>query len=145
MDNSNFDTYHAETQNPTRYQFKSLAQKADDTEASEEITANAEASAGSIAGGAVGSPDKSYLKPYNHDEHAWTPTQEPLQNEKAWDAETKAPTGYQARHGALSQVNDEDHLYRRSAWTDDQMDNSNYNTYHAETQNPTRYQFKSLA
>jgi hypothetical protein len=122
MDNSNEVAWDAETKSPTHYQFK-------DKKALMQTE-----------------PTASYMKPYDHDEHAWSGVAHHY-NEKSWDDETKNPTGYQKALGASQKSHPgetnsriEPYVVRDHAWNGEQHDASHSKEWHAETEKPSGYQ-----
>jgi hypothetical protein len=90
-------------------------------------------------------PTKSYLKPYDHSEHAWAADHQKHMNEKTWEAETGAPAGYQAALGAAQHPGETNstikpYVQRDHSWTDAQHDHSHSDTWAAETKKPSGYQ-----
>ena len=125
LDNMNELTWDAEALTPTQYQ-KKLGAAAQMTYPGETA---------------------SYLEDESKKKAAWTHEQFDFMNEKDWEAETNAPSGYQVLPG-LAQIqhpgetNSRIDLYnhKEHAWSFEQLEAMNPDTWDEETNNPSHYQ-----
>jgi hypothetical protein len=90
--------------------------------------------------------EKSYLKPYNHKEHAWTPDAHDKSHPKEFEEETKKPSGYQdalgagktlAQHPGETKSTVTDYRHKDHTWSEGQLPFINPKEWEAETVKPT--------